>query len=57
LSRGRMEDREAVRAGGQELWWKAGELIAAPAQEAGLQACRKEVLIESCREGDNRYCA
>ena len=29
-----------------------GELIAARAQEAGLQACHKGILIESCRGDD-----
>jgi predicted methyltransferase MtxX (methanogen marker protein 4) len=54
LSGGRMESRGP----GARAWTESlaeGELIAAPAQEAGLQARHKRRLIEGCREGANHY--
>jgi len=50
LSGGRMEDMGRCERVDRSL--AEGELIAARAQEAGLQACHKGILIESCRGDD-----
>lgn len=50
LSGGRMEDRGRSERVDRSL--QEGELIAARAQEAGLQAEHKGILIESCRGDD-----
>ena len=50
LSGGRMEDRGRCERVDRSL--AEGELIAAAAREAGLQASHKGILIESCRGDD-----
>jgi len=50
LSGGRMEDRGRCERVDRSL--AEGELIAARAREAGLQACHKGILIENCRDDD-----
>jgi len=50
LSGGRMEDMGRCERVDRSL--AEGELIAARAREAGLQACHKGILIENCRDDD-----
>ena len=51
MSRGQMEDRGPGASGWTESLAE-GELIAKRAQEAGRH---NGILIEGCREGDNRH--